>query len=282
VNPSFVFKDLLLYGSFSSGFNAPSLYQLFDPSKGFAAHNTRGNPNLQPEKSISFEAGVRKLFSSGSHITFSIYQTKVDNSIEYVYLWNREKPIEELDFTDDRGDTYINVGEQMVKGVELEGYAQLSDKLSLRGNISVLKTRITIEPDNVNPQHTGGHHVQLFNLGTFLNTDVEQNDLVRRPNFAAHTRLSYELSPDLGVALVYRYTGKRFDSGYDGAIGPYGALTRLQVEAYHLIDVGFNWQVTKIFGGALKVENILNEEYREVAGFRTRGRSVYLKLTARF
>ncbi|MEX2230911.1 MAG: TonB-dependent receptor [Cyclobacteriaceae bacterium] len=262
VNPSFAFKNLLLYGSFSSGFNAPSLYQLYDPSKGFTAHTTRGNPNLQPEKSISFELGVKKLFSSGSYITFSAYQTKVDNSIEYVYLWNREKPVEVLDFNDDRGDTYINVGEQLVRGLEVEAYAQISDKVSLSGNISALNTRIKIQPDNIDNQHTGGHHVQLFNLGTFLNNDVEQSDLVRRPNFTAYTRLSYEPVPDLGFAFVYRYTGKRFDSGYDGSLGPYGALSRIAVDAYHLVDIGVNWQATKIFGVAVKVDNLLKEEYR--------------------
>lgn len=280
VNPSFTFRDLLVYGSLSTGFNVPSLYQLYDPSRTFSAYATRGNENLKPERSISLEGGVKKEFLSGSYLTFSVYQTNVTDAIEYVYLWDGAQQVEELNYSHDRGDTYINVGEQLARGLEVEGYARITPEFSLQGNVSFLKTEMRVDPENADTAHTGGNHVQLYNLGAFLSSDFNQHNLIRRPDFTAFTKLRYQLSGDFTIGVAYRYTGKRFDAGYDGSLGPYGALRRIGVEAYHLVDADVNWQATKVVGVGLKVENMLNEDYREVAGFNTRGRGAYLKVTA--
>jgi vitamin B12 transporter len=281
-NPSVTLGALLLYGSLSTGYNAPSLYQLFDPSRGFNAHTSRGNRNLEPERSISLEVGMKEQFREGSYITFSAYKTKVTESIEYVYLWNGATPLEEIDYADDRGDTYINVGKQKARGVEMGGYARVSDRFSFQGNISLLTSQIQVDPQDLDQAYTGGHHIQLYNLGAFLNQDVRQKKVVRRPDVTAFTRFNYRPVEALGVNMTYRYTGKRFDAGYDGSLGPYGALARIDVDAYHLVDLGVTWQAMEKLSIAAKVENVLNEEYREVVGFQTRGRSLYLKLSAKF
>jgi vitamin B12 transporter len=280
VSPSFTFQDLLVYGSLSTGFNAPSLYQLFDPSRSFTAHTARGNPNLDPEQSVSLEVGIKKEFREGSYVTFSAYDTRVRNAIEYVYLWNGATPRDEIAFEDDRGDTYINVGKQLVRGVEMDAFARISDRLSLNGNVSFLFAKVKADPADLDPVLTGGHHVQLYNLGTFLNAEVEEKDVVRRPNTTAFARLRYRIADGIVASTAYRYTGKRFDAGYDGSLGPYGALGRIEIDAYHLADAGLDWQAAKNLAVAARVENLLNADYREVAGFQTRGRSVYLKLIA--
>lgn len=282
-SPSYrVGRSMLIYGSLSTGFNAPSLYQLFDPSRSFSAHTTRGNAGLEPERSISFEAGVKKEFLSGSFLTFSAFHTGVERSIEYVYLWNGNTPVDDLTFSDDRGDTYINVGEHRATGGEFGGYARVGDRFSLEGNLTVLKTRIQAGPEDAKTSHTGNHHIQLYNLGAFLNSEVEQAHMVRRPDLTSLLRLNYFPVSAVTVYLSHRYTGKRFDSGYDGSLGPYGALGRIAVEAYHLVDAGVSWRTSKALLLALRLENLLDEDYREVAGFQTRGRSLYLKATVRW
>lgn len=281
-NPSFTFKDLLVYGSLSTGYNAPSLYQLYDPSRNFSAYTTRGNVRLRPERSISLEAGIKKEFSSGSYVTFSAYHTRVTDAIEYVYLWNGGAAVKDLTYSDDRGDTYINAGEQLVKGIEVDGLVKITPDLSLMASVSALNTTINVSPEDLRDARTGGNHIQLYSLGAFLNEDIAQDDAVRRPNFTAFSRVSYRPLKDWNLSVSYRYTGKRFDSGYDASLGPYGALARIEVDAYHLMDLDASWQATKAFGIAIKLENVLDEKFREVLGFQTRGRSVYLKLTARW
>jgi vitamin B12 transporter len=282
INPSFTFENLLVYGSLSTGYNAPSLYQLYDPSRSFSGYTTRGNARLHPERSISLEAGMKMEFPKGSYVTLSGYHTKVTDAIEYVYLWNGSTAVQDLTYADDRGDTYINAGEQLVKGVEVEGLVNIRPDLSVMASASALNTTINVGPEYLSSAETGGNHIQLYNLGTFLNESIAQDDAVRRPNFTVFSRVSYRPFADWNVGASYRYTGKRFDSGYDASLGPYGALARISVDAYHLMDVDVSWQATKVLGIAIKVENALNEEYREVVGFQTRGRSVYLKVTARW
>src|SRR5690606_36122720 len=112
VNPSFSFDDFLVYGSVSSGFNAPSLHQLYDASKSCNAYTTRGNRKLNPEKTISLEIGVKKEFSDKGFISLSLYRMNTSDAIEYVYLWDRSVPIDELTFNENRGDVYMNVAKQ--------------------------------------------------------------------------------------------------------------------------------------------------------------------------
>jgi vitamin B12 transporter len=277
LSPSLTFGDLLVYASASTGFNAPSLYQLYDPSRGFSAYTTRGNRELHPERSLSLEAGMKKEFASGGYVTLSTYETRVGDAIEYVYLWNGDTPIEDLDYSDDRGDTYINAGESVSRGVEVEGFVQISKKLSIQGNVSAISTKVEVRPGDMNAAKTGGNHVQLYNLGSFLTGNLEQEHLVRRPDLTGYMRLSYHPFSDVTLSTAYHYTGLRYDAAYDPALGPYGALSRLEVKAYHLMDLAFEWDASKALSLVFRVENILNEEYREVAGFQTRGRSVYLK-----
>jgi vitamin B12 transporter len=124
--------------------------------------------------------------------------------------------------------------------------------------------------------------VQLFNYGTFVTSEVKVDKLVRRPSFMAYAELSYKLRANLTMSAAYRYTGSRFDSGYDETLGPYGALNQFEVEYYDLVDIGLNWEVSKSFMLGVKVENILDESYQEIIGFQTRGRSASARLNFRW
>lgn len=63
--------DLILRASVSDGFRAPTLVQL-DPFF--------GNPNFQPETSLSYEAGIEKLFEGG-FLRATLFQTEIDDQI---------------------------------------------------------------------------------------------------------------------------------------------------------------------------------------------------------
>jgi vitamin B12 transporter len=281
VSPSLYFGNTLVYASLSSGFNPASLYQLYDPTQSFNAYTTRGNKNLTPEESISLELGVKKEFASGSYVTLSAYRTETRNSIEYIYLWDKNTSIEALTFADNMGDTYLNVAKQNVSGVEVDGHI-VYRKFYFHGNITWLDGQVTINPSDIDTEQTGGNHVQLFNYGSFVTDEVKINKLIRRPRLVANAELGYKPISTLALSASYRYTGSRFDSGYDADLGPYGALNQIKVKYYNLIDLGINWDASKSFSVGLKLENILNEDYQEIIGFQTRGRSAYLKLNFRW
>jgi vitamin B12 transporter len=281
-NPSYYFDNTLLYASISTGFNPASIYQLYDPSTSFNAYTTRGNRKLKPEESVSLELGLKKEFLEGSFLTLSVYRTETKNAIEYVYLWDQNTSIENLTFAENRGDTYLNIAKQIVNGIELDGRLNLG-KFRVSGNVTWLEGEITVDPTNLNTQETGGHHVQLFNYGAFLTTDkVSIDKLVRRPAFTAYGELRYNPIENVSVSAVYRYTGSRFDSGYDETLGPYGALNQYKVNHYNLVDLNANWAIFKSLDLGVKVENIFNERYQEIIGFQTRKRGAYVMLSYRW
>lgn len=67
-----------LYASFGHSFNPPRLYQLYrhDPSYGYIA-----NPELKPEKTNTFEIGVKEKFDEKTYLGFSAYHAKTTDLI---------------------------------------------------------------------------------------------------------------------------------------------------------------------------------------------------------
>lgn len=282
INPSYKWNTLLLYGSLSSGFNPASLYQLYDPTQGWGAYTTKGNKNLDAEKSVSVELGLKKEFGTGNSLGFSVFRTTTKDVIEYVYLWNRNKAIADLDYSDNLGDTYINIARQITSGIQLDGHVEFG-KFYLNGNISTLRAVVSVGSDYVDTKQTGGNHVQLYSYGFFVTDDeIETKKIIRRPNVNAFGELGFRPTEKLSFNVAYRYAGSRYDAAYDGTLGPYGALNQYSVKRYSLFDVGANWQVMKNILLGLKVENIFDEAYQEILGYQTRGRSAYVKLNVRW
>lgn len=283
VNPSFAFSQTdRLFATVSTGFNPASLYQLYDPTKPFGAYTSRGNPDLKPETSVSVEGGFKKEFSAGSYLTVSAFYTSTRNAIEYVYLWQGATPIPQLTYADYMGDTYINISRQEVRGAEVSGAWSLSNKFVLQGNVTLLDGKVTYSAKDIDNTHTGGHHVQVYSNGAFVQGDVTSYHLVRRPPVTGFGQLRYIPLPAISLSIDFRTAGHRYDSYYDPSLGPFGALNQLKVATYGLFDVGVSWKITKVVSVVGRVENVFNTPYSEISGYATRGRSAYIKLNIRW
>ncbi len=279
VNPSVRFgKSSILYASAASGFNAPSLYQLFDPTQGFGSFTNRGNKNLKPETSMSFEIGFKKEFGSVGNITLSAFHTSVKSAIEYVYLWNKNTPIDQLSFVDYLGDTYINITEQTAMGAELAGMVALGKRVTWSGNFTYVGGTARVSPADVDAEKTGGNHVQIYSTGAFVDQERKVDYLARRPKVTAFTELLYQPLGRLTLTADYRVAGRRTDQAYDPTLGPFGALNSAYISTYQLIDAGVRWQIEDHISVTARVDNIFNVNYQEIAGFSTRGRSAYVRL----
>lgn len=278
VSPSLKVTNGLVYASISTGFNAPSLYQLYDPGFDYGAVTTRGNRSLEPETSLSAEVGFKRDFSDGSWITVSAFRTDTRNAIEYIFLWDGGVAVDDLTFSEYRGDTYINASRQTVAGTEVSGKAFLSDKFSLLANLTYQHGVIRAEEDDVDREKIGENHVQLYNHGVFLSDNMREDELPRRPRLLANATMTYSPGAKASFNLAYRLAGTRFDSAYDPTIGPFGALAGEKVGQYSLVDAGAAIRFMENFTTSLRVENIFDEKYSEISGYRTRGRTIYLRL----
>lgn len=276
ITPSlFISEKILIYSAFTSGYNAPSLYQLYSPNKDFASGVTRGNEDLKPEKSLSTELGVKLSPAKSFFLTLSGFHTRVKNAIEYVYLWNGSTPVNSLSYTDAYGDTYLNIGTNKVLGAELSFNVILSRQFTFSGNGSLLKGNLEYSPSSVDSIKTKSNHVQLYSNGSFLTTDVNVKKLVRRPS-TANLSLSYKPINQLRITADYRFVGGRQDVFYDDTLGPYGALGKNGLDNYSLLNLSFNWQAHKQVLLQCQLNNLLNEDYMEVSGYNTRKRGIVI------
>lgn len=71
-----------LTASFGTGFKAPSLFQLFGSSSFLGFTTFTGNPNLKPETSRSWEAGIEQdLFGGRARVGATYFKTDIKNLI---------------------------------------------------------------------------------------------------------------------------------------------------------------------------------------------------------
>jgi vitamin B12 transporter len=284
INPSYkVAEGSLLYFSYSTGFNAPSLYQLYAPDKYYTSNITRGNRNLKPEKSQTYEIGLKKSIGENTFISVAYFQTRVLNNMEYVLLWDKNVGVDTLGnnfLRDDyRGDTYFNLGTQTNKGFEVSINSRLSDKFRFIGNASIVNGSIKYKPSDIDTSQSHGNHVQLNSNGGFITSGpIESNGLVRRPNSMVNLSLIYYPVKSIFVRLDSRIVAARTDVFYDSRLGPFGALGTVPVSEYAIVDLSFNYNILAGLTTSLRIENLFNKKYSEIKGYSTRPRGVFLKL----
>jgi vitamin B12 transporter len=106
--------DLILRGSASDGFRAPTLSQL-DPFF--------GNPAFQPESSISYDLGLERRFADRGFVRATLFYTEIDDQI----------------FFDGNSNRCLSTfgcfeqGDFEAEGVELSGSYAINDALVLNG-----------------------------------------------------------------------------------------------------------------------------------------------------
>ena len=118
----------------SSGFRAPSLYELFD--------SFYGNSTFIPETSLNAEIGLVKKFTEATNLSVTIFNNTVDNLIEF------------------NNDTFIyeqNNGSTKTNGLELSSNLKVSDTVTLNTDY----TFTTSETGNVKAVRVPKHDLVL-------------------------------------------------------------------------------------------------------------------------
>jgi vitamin B12 transporter len=76
-------ETLTLRGAVARGFRAPSIDERFGDYPGVFPFV--GNPDLEPEQSLSYELGVEKSFANGARVSATLFALEIDNLITYVF-----------------------------------------------------------------------------------------------------------------------------------------------------------------------------------------------------
>ncbi|EKE73519.1 MULTISPECIES: TonB-dependent receptor [Roseobacteraceae] len=116
-----------LHGSAGEGVVNPAYFELYD------SYGGTGNPDLQPERNLSFDLGVElPIFGDRGTVDVTLFKERLTDEITAV--------------STDPGYTYINqTGNSDRRGVEIAGALEATDALSLRLGYTYLEAK---NPDN--------------------------------------------------------------------------------------------------------------------------------------
>ncbi len=201
-----------LHASVARGYRAPSIDERFgyypDPNWGDFA----GNPDLEPEKSWSYEIGFEQGFASGAMISATAFRIEIDNLVTYKYGFPTST-LENLP------------GQSVSEGIELAGRLPVSDRVSL----GLAYTYTDARGSN------GKRLVRVPRHNLVLSLEAEISD--RLSASLSATRIAGRVDNDpTTFALVeapdYTVVDAQVDYSFDDRTGAYLRIENLTDETY--------------------------------------------------
>lgn len=234
-------SSTVLRASWSQGYKAPSLYELYSPY---------GNTTLQPEESTGGDAGVEQhLWNDRATLSATYFLTHFTNLIEF-----EDCPGSPLCETiGQAGGYYANLDRAKASGVELQASAALTSALAVSANYSHIKT-----VDETPGSPTYGQ--QLF----------------QRPEDAANLSLSYTWPHSVKVTVAARYAGPSLDQNFS----VYPTAT-VRLGGYTLLDLRASYPVTEKLELYARIDNATNKWYETIYQYGTWGRTAFVGLRAK-
>jgi outer membrane cobalamin receptor len=222
-----------LKASAGAGIKEPDFFQSFGVS--FFA---KGNPDLKPERSRTFDVGVEQRgFGGRLRAEATFFHHDYLDQIAYTVL----------DFTTFAG-SYLNLGKTRAQGVELRLEAAPSSRLRLSAGYTYLDGVILASTSDFDPVYAVGE------------------PLLRRPKHQAS--LSAQAGgARLGAGLSLLLVGRRADSDFLG-------LGLTENPGYARVDVRAHAQLRHGLTAFVSAENLLDRRYEEALGFPALGRGV--------
>jgi vitamin B12 transporter len=215
------------------GFKTPTFTENF--ARGFAT----GNPDLDPEKSYSWEVGIdQELWGNKFFVAATYFHQKFDDLITYI---DRPDPLPDFE----------NIQAAESKGVELTAFCKPGYGFSFGGSYTYLDTEVTDD---------GGQ-------GGASSPFEEGKQLLRRPHNTASGFINW-MWEGFQIRLDGLYVGKRDD--LDFRTFP---ANRVTLDDYFVVDLASSYTFNlnhryfkdfKIFG---KIQNLFDENYEESFGF---------------
>jgi vitamin B12 transporter len=229
-----------LRASVGSAFREPSFFETFNTAF------TTGNPNLEPERTSSWEAGV--IVERVVRLQATYFDQRFIDLIDYDGSAAPGSP------------NYQNIARANSRGVEVElNHPEVN---GFRFDLSVTRLETKVVERGFSTAPTASL--------------VEGQPLLRRPRLSGSARLGYRGIERLSLDGVVTYVGKRDDRRFHNFPTPTEAVT---LGDYALVDLSGNYSLRMPPGRpdvslTLRASNILDRHYESVAGYRTPGRMV--------
>jgi vitamin B12 transporter len=236
--------DLLVRVAAGAAFKEPTFFENY--AQGFVT----GNPALRPEEARSVEIGVEKNWlTAGITLGATWFDQRFTNLIQFV-----SRPAQP------EAPNYVNVGEAASAGLELEIRAGSPGRRTLDASWTRLVTRVLDE---------GTGEDRLFQHG---------ERLIRRPKHRLVLSAGAPLGARLNASATIVHVGARDDldflDDFNGA--------RVVLPAYTTVDLTVRARMfaRPDLSADFRIDNLFAADYREIANFPARGRTITVAITA--
>ena len=215
----------------------------------FASGFARGNPNLDPERSTSWEVGFEQQILGAVRIGATWFDQAFEDLIQFTF-----SPLDPAD------PNYFNVAAADSRGLELELDVPLR-MVDLSAGWTWLDTEVVDSGFDQGPS------------ATF----VEGKSLIRRPQNQATFGARGVISGRLRWSAELRWVDDRSDRDFSSF-----PAERVTLESHTVVNLGLDATVIESEDGRpgldliIRAENVGNTEYQEAFGFDAPGRGVYV------
>lgn len=200
--------------------------------------NFVGNPDLTAEKSAGWEVGIdQMLFQNQLSIQLTWFDETLENEING-FVFDPASG----GFTSNNED-----GESDRQGVEISGQWQLKSNL-----------------------HFGFAYTWLD--ATEEDEEGRAVDEIRRANHISSANLDWQVNQRVSANINVDHNGKQ-DDFFFPPDPPY--QERVRLDSFTLVNLAAQYTMNSNFTVFARIENVLDEEYEEVFGFATPGRSIF-------
>lgn len=235
-------ENTRLRGNIGTGQKTPTFIERF----GFFADQFIGNPDLDPEQSVSLDIGVDQTLAGGAlQLEATLYLQQLEDEINgFVFLPGSSlATARNLDNKSDR------------KGLELAADWRISETVSATASYTYT--------DATEEDSAGVSVVEL-----------------RRPEHAGSLTLNMASRDDrLSATLVADYGGTRFDRFFPPFPQP---PETLELDDYWLLELTAHYRVTPSVTLYARGSNLLDADYENVIGYSTWGRSAVVGIRTDF
>lgn len=232
--------------SVGTAFRAPNIYELYTTWQSQYGTLYKSNPNLNPEKTLSWELGTTLKPFKGTVFTATYFENYVTDLI-----YRTSDPADATGKT----QIYENAAKATIRGFEIELHQKLWSWIEVFGNTTLLDARIRSNPYNLASVGKKITYVprQQFNFGVTVN----------------YWKVKANLSG--------RYVSKlpSTDNNSDTVNNVYGSY-----DPFFTMDAKIIFSPVKYADLSFAVDNMLNREYFYY--YRTPGRTFWTQLTLRY
>ena len=225
----------LLRANIGTGRKAPTFIERF----GFFPGQFIGNPQLKPEKSLSYDLGIDQvLFDGALEIQLAVYHQDLEDEING-FIFDPETFL----FTAEN-----SAGDSARKGIEAAASLKLTENMSFGGSYTYT--------DSTENNESG--------------SDVRE---LRRPRHSGSLYSTYRFLDERANLLV---TADYGGTSTDIFFPPFPAPSEIvSLESHWLLDLTASYDFNQKTSLFVRASNLLDEDYEQVFGYSTPGRAAY-------